>query len=167
MTNAEKYTCAATTECSKVVYFSDACQMFKTSHWAELFQKIHETWENLSKTPINILKTSVWWTENSVNLSGVTVPNLEIKFNYRVKWAFLFLLWVQVALHCWKLSCFQSLCYSFKERNNGWTFLYLLPINNVSGSEGADRTGTQIWGRSPTKIRHKPRHVNAQEQNSF
>lgn len=165
--NAEKYTCAATTECSKVFYFSDAWQMFKTWQRAELAQKIHETWENLSKTPINILKTSVWWTENSVNLSGVSVPNLEIKFNYRVKWAFLFLLRVQVAPHCWKWSCFQSLHYSFKERNNGWTFLYLLPINNVSGSEGADRTGTQIWGRSPTEIRHKPRHVNAQEQSSF
>lgn len=88
--NAEKYTCAATTECSKVFYFSDAWQMFKTWQRAELAQKIHETWENLSKTPINILKTSVWWTENSVNLSGVSVPNLEIKFNYRVNGHFYF-----------------------------------------------------------------------------
>lgn len=107
--NAEKYIYEVTTECSKVFYPSDAWQLFKTWHQAELFQKIHETWENLSKTPVNIWKTSVWWTENSVNLPGVSVPNLEIKVNYRVKWAFLFLLWVQVAAHCWKWSCFQSL----------------------------------------------------------
>lgn len=138
-------------------YFSDAWQMFKTWHQAELFQKFHDTWENLSKTPVNILRASVWWTENSVKLSEVIVPSLEIKVNYRVKWAFLFLLQVQVATHCWKWSCFQSLHYSFKERNYGWTLLYLLPINNVSSSEGGGRTGTWISGRSP-------RHVNAQEQ---
>lgn len=88
---------------------SDAWRLFKTWHRAELFQKIHETWEKLSKTPGNIIRTSVWWTENSVNLSGANVPNLEIKVSYRVKWAFLFLLRVQVAAHCWKWSCFQSL----------------------------------------------------------
>lgn len=90
-------------------YLSDAWQMFKSWHQADLFQKIRETWGNLSKTSINILRTSVWWTENPVNLSGVSVPNLEIAVNYAVKWAFLFLPQVQVATHCWKRSCFQSL----------------------------------------------------------
>lgn len=165
--NAEKCTHAVATGCSKVFYLSDAWQLFKTWHWAELFQKIHETWENLSKTPVNILRTSVWWTENSVNLPGASVPNLEIKVNYRVKRAFLFLLRVQVAAHCWKWSCFQSPHYSFKERNYGWTFVYLAPINNVSGSEGGDRTGTWKWSRSPREMRHRPRRENAQEQNSF
>lgn len=158
--------CRVPAECSGVFHLPDAWQLFQTWHRAELVQKIHETWENLSKTPVNTLRTSVWWTENSVNLSGVSVPNLEIKVTSRVKRAVWFLLRVQDAAHCWKWSVSKASIPVLRRGIMAELLCVCCPSITWEAQEEVTEQGPG-YGAGQQARGDRARHVNAQQQNSF